>query len=324
MKVFVTRRIPEPGLELLRRECSVVEVYPHDRIPSKEEIIEGLRGKDGLLCLLTDKIDEDVITSNPKLRMISSYAAGYDNIDVETATKLGIPVSNTPDVLTDATAEMAWALLFAVARRIVEGDAFTREGRFKGWSPMLMLGKQVSGKTLGVVGAGRIGTAFALKGRGFNMKTLYFNRSRNRLLEEVLGAEKVSLEELMRESDFVSIHLPLTSETYHFIGYRELSLMKKDAILINTARGAIIDENALVEVLTEKRIFGAGLDVYEHEPMVDERLKKLSNVVLQPHTGSATREARTEMAIIAAENLITGLKGRKPRYCVNPEVFDRS
>ncbi|HEC81538.1 MAG TPA: D-glycerate dehydrogenase [Thermoplasmatales archaeon] len=321
MKVFVTRKIPESGLEILRRECSVVEVYPYDRVPSKGEIIKGLKGKDGLLCLLTDPIDEEVVTSEPRLRVISNYAAGYDNIDVETATKLGILVCNTPDVLTDATAEMAWALLFAVARRVVEGDVFTRKGGFKGWSPMLMLGKQVSNRTLGVVGAGRIGTAFALKGKGLNMRVLYFNRSRNRLLEEELGAEKVTLEELLRESDFVSIHLPLTSETRHLIGYRELGLMKKDAVLVNTARGAIVDEEALIRVLTEKRIFGAGLDVYEHEPWISEKLKALDNVVLQPHSGSATLEARTEMAVIAAENLVMGLRGERPRYCVNPEVF---
>jgi len=321
MKVFVTRRIPEEGIKLLERECDEVEVYSFDRIPSKNEIIEGLKGKDGLLCLLTDRIDRDVISSNPKLRVISNYAAGYDNIDVDEATKRGIVVTNTPDVLTNATAELAWALLFAVARRVVEGDKFTREGKFRGWSPTLLLGKELAGKTLGVIGTGRIGTAFALKAKCFDMKVLYFNRSRNEVLEDRLGARKVDLEELLRESDFVSIHLPLTEETYHLIDYEKICMMKRDAIIVNTARGAIINEKDLVRALSEGRIFGAGLDVYEKEPEITEELKKMDNVVLLPHIGSATLETRREMAILAAENLIKALKGEKPRYCVNPEVL---
>ena len=321
MKVFVTRKLPEKGLEILYNECDEVEVYPHDRIPSKEEIIEGLKGKDGLLCLLTDRIDRDVISSNPKLRAISNYAAGYDNIDVDEATRRGIVVTNTPDVLTNATAELAWALLFAVARRVVEGDKFTREGKFRGWAPMLLLGKELRGKTLGVIGAGRIGTAFALKAKCFDMKVLYYNRSRNEVLEEKLGARKVDLDTLLRESDFVSIHLPLTEETHHLIDYDKICLMKRDGIIVNTARGAVIKEKDLVRALKERKIFGAGLDVYENEPEVSEELKSLDNVVLLPHIGSATLETRTEMAVLAAENLIKALKGERPRYCVNPEVF---
>lgn len=321
MKVFVTRKIPEEGLRILERECEEVQVFPHDRIPKKKEIIESIRGKDGLLCLLTDPIDKEVISSGDKLKAISIYAAGFDNVDVEEATRRGIIVSNTPGVLTDATAELAWALLFAVARRVVEGDRFTRAGRFKGWSPLLMLGKEIAGSTLGIIGAGRIGTAFALKSKGFNMKILYYNRSRNEVLEKELNAKKVSLEELLRSSDFVSIHLPLTRETYHLIGEKELAMMKKDAILINTARGAIIDEKALTKALKERKIFGAGLDVYENEPEVNEELRKLDNVVLLPHIGSATLKTRTKMAVLAAENLVKGLKGEKPKYCVNPEVY---
>lgn len=321
MRVFVTRRIPEEGIRLLERECEEVEVYPHDRVPSKKEIINGLKGKDALLCLLTDRIDREVISSNPNLKVISNYAAGYDNIDVDEATKRGIVVTNTPDVLTNATAELAWALLFAVARRVVEGDKFTREGRFKGWSPTLLLGKELSGKTLGVIGAGRIGTAFALKAKCFNMKVLYFNRSRNEVLEDKLGAKKVDLDTLLRESDFISIHLPLTKETYHLIDYDKICMMKRDAIIVNTARGAIIKEEDLVKALREKRIFGAGLDVYEKEPKITDELKDLENVVLLPHIGSATLETRTKMSILAAENLIKALRGRRPKYCVNPEVF---
>ncbi len=320
MKIFVTRRIPEEGIELLRRHHEV-EVNPEDRILEKHEIIEALKDKEGLLCLLTDPIDAEVIKTAPKLKMISNYAVGYDNIDVKAATERGIPVSNTPGVLTDATAELAWALLLAVARRIVEGDHFCREGRFKGWAPMLMLGRGITGRTLGIVGAGRIGTAFALKSQGFSMKILYTSRHRNRVLEEKLGAKKVSLEELLESSDFVSLHVPLTDDTYHLIGEKELKMMKETAVLINTSRGAVVDEKALIKALREHWIWGAGLDVYEHEPRIPRELIELDNVVLQPHTGSATYETRSRMALMAAENILTGLRGERPPNCVNPEVF---
>ena len=320
MKIFVTRKIPEAGLDLLRKEHEV-EVNPYDRVLTKEEIIQGLKGKDGLLCLLTDTIDEEVINSEPRLKMIANYAVGYNNIDVEAATKKGIPVSNTPGVLTDTTAEMAWALLFSTARRIVEGDRFTRAGRFKGWSPMLMLGQDVTGKTLGVVGAGRIGTAFALKSKGFNMKVLYVNTKKNVTLEQELNAEKVELDRLLKDSDFVSLHVPLVKSTYHLIGEKELRMMKKTAVLINTSRGPVVDEKALIKALKNRWIFAAGLDVYEHEPEIPDELKKLDNVVLQPHSASATFETRTRMAVKAAENMLIGLKGEIPPDCVNPEVF---
>lgn len=322
MKIFVTRKIPEKGLNLLRKEHEV-EVNPYNRVLTKKEIIKGLKGKDGFLCLLTDNIDEEIIRSEPRLKMIANYAAGYDNIDVKTATELGIPVSNTPDVLTDATAEMAWALLFSVARRIVEGDSFTRAGKFKGWDPMLMLGCDISGKTLGIIGAGRIGSAFALKSKGFNMRVLYVSNHRNKLIEKEIDAEKVVLDELLKESDFVSLHVPLLPSTYHLISEEELKLMKKDAILINTSRGPVVDEKALIKALREKWIFGAGLDVYENEPEIPDELKKLDNVVLQPHSASATVTSRTRMAIVAAENMLAGLRGEKPPNCVNPEVFEK-
>ena len=320
MKVFVTREIPEPGLKILN-EKHKIEVNPHDRVLTKKEIIKGLKGKDGLLCLLTDEIDEEVIRSEPGLKMIASYAVGYDNIDVKTATELGIPVSNTPGVLTDTTAEMAWAQLFSVSRRIVEGDKYTRAGKFKGWGPMLMLGQDICYKTLGVIGAGRIGTAFALKSRGFDMNVLYVDDRINKTLESKLKAKKVELVELLKKSDFISIHVPLTEDTFHLISKGELKIMKKNAILINTSRGPVVDEKALVKALKEKWIFGAGLDVYEHEPELSNELKKLDNVVLQPHSASATFETRSKMAIIVADNMITGLKGEIPPNCINPEVF---
>ena len=320
MKIFVTRRIPEPGLELLRKNHEI-EVFPRNRIPTKKEIIDGIKGKDGLLCLLTDPVDKEVINSEPNLKMIASYAVGYDNIDVKVATERGIPVSNTPGVLTDTTAEMAWALLFSVARRIVEADSFTKAGKFEGWGPMLMLGQDVTNKTLGIVGAGRIGTAFALKSKGFSMKVLYVDGKTNSTLEKELGAKKVEFNELLKQSDYISLHVPLLPSTNHLIGEKELQMMKKTAVLINTSRGPVVDEKALVKALKEKWIFGAGLDVYEHEPEVTEGLKKLNNVVLQPHSASATFETRSKMAVMAAENMIAGLKGEIPPNCVNKEVF---
>jgi glyoxylate reductase len=322
MKIFITRKIPQPGLDALKKEFTI-DLNPYDRVLTKEEIINGIKGKDGLLCLLTDPIDKDVINAEPSLKMIASYAVGYDNIDVAAATKRGVPVSNTPGVLTETTAELAWALLFSVTRRIVEGDTFTRNGNFKGWSPMLMLGQDVSHKTLGVIGTGRIGTAFALKSKGFHMNVLYIDEQRNDQLEQQLGAKKVPLTTLLKESDFISIHVPLTKETYHLINEKELRLMKRTAVLINTARGPIINEKTLVKALSEHWIFGAGLDVYENEPEMSEELKKLDNVVLQPHTGSGTIETRTKMALIAAENMIIGLNGGIPPNCVNKEVFQK-
>lgn len=320
MKVFITRKIPQPGIEVLK-EHFTVEINPYDRVLSKDEIIKAIKGKDGLVCLLTDPIDRDVIAAEPKLKMIASYAVGYDNIDVAAATKRGIPVSNTPDVLTHTTAELAWALLFSVCRRIVEGDTLTRTGLFKGWAPMLLLGQDISKKTLGVVGTGRIGTAFALKSKGFDMKVLYTDEQKNQQLEQELGAQQVPLSTLLQKSDFVSLHVPMTKETYHLIDEKELKTMKKTAILINTSRGPIIRETALIKALKEHWIFGAGLDVYENEPKISKELRNLTNVVLQPHTGSATLETRTKMALMAAENLRIGLQGGVPPNCVNKEVF---
>jgi len=321
MKIFVTRKIPRQGLELLKKHHEL-EINPENRVLTKEEIIKGVKGKEGLLCLLTDEIDKDVITAEPKLKMIASYAVGFDNIDVKAATERKIPVSNTPGVLTDATSEMAWALLFSVARRIVEGDKFTRSGNFHGWDPMLLHGTGVANATLGVVGAGRIGTAFALKSKGFNMEVLYFSKRRNDILEKELNAKKVTLEELLKKADFVSLHVPLIDSTHHLIGEKELKMMKETAVLINTSRGPVVDEKALAKALKEKWIFGAGLDVYENEPKINDALKKLDNVVLQPHSASATTESRTKMAVMAAENMMTGLEGKKPPNCVNPEVFE--
>ena len=321
MKIFITRKIPKKGIELLLSKGYEVDINQYDKSLSTKEIIKELKNKDGLISLLTDNIDEEIINSEPKLKMIANYAVGFNNIDIETATKKRIPVSNTPDVLTDTTAEMAWALLFSVSRRIVEGDKFTREGKFRGWDPMLMLGQDISNKTLGIIGTGRIGTSFGLKSKGFKMNILYFDEKRNEILEKALNAKKVGKSELIKKSDFISIHLPLNKSTFHFIGPKELKNMKNNAILINTSRGAIIDEEALAKALKENWIFGAGLDVYENEPVLNSKLLVLNNIIIQPHSASATFKTRSNMAIIAAKNMIEGLNGKIPTNCVNKQIF---
>ena len=318
-KVFVTRRIPQPGLDMLQERYEVV-INPHNRVLNKDELIDGVRAADGLLCLLTDEITAEIMDVNPNLKVISNYAVGYNNIDVAAATQRGIMVTNTPGVLTDATADLTWALLMAVSRRVVEGDALTRAGRFMGWDPMLLLGSDISGKTLGIIGMGRIGQAVARRAMGFDMRILYYDQAPVPEAEEY-KAEFVALDELLRESDFVTLHAPLTDETRHMIGSQELRLMKKTAYLINTARGPLVDEEALVEALKEGIIAGAGLDVYEDEPKLASGLAELPNTVLLPHLGSATLGTRTKMATMAAANLIAALEGKRPANLVNPEVL---
>ena len=330
-KVYVTRQIPEEGINLLKKFCRMVEVNPHDSPLTYDELLRQVKGRDAILTMLSDRIDERVMSeatdpclkhTGTSLKIIANYAVGYDNIDIKTATKKGIIVTNTPGVLTDSTADMAWALLFSIVRRIVEGDRLTRVGKFTGWAPMMLLGGDFIGKTLGIIGAGRIGTAMAMRSRGWCMKVLYTTQSnKNAVLEEMLGAKRVDLETLLKESDFISIHTPLSEKTRHLIGAKEISLMKKTAYLINTARGSVIDEAALVNALKNKQIAGAGLDVYEEEPKLKPGLAELDNVVLAPHLGSATVDTRTKMAVMAAENIIAVLNGQKPKNCVNPEVF---
>jgi glyoxylate reductase len=311
--VFVTRLIPRPGIEVLERDCEVVEINPHDRVLTKAELIAGVRGRDGVLCLLTDTIDDEVLAAaGPRCKVFANYAVGYNNIDIEAARRRGIRVTNTPGVLTDATADMAWALLFAAARRITESHNFMRTGKWQGWGPMQFLGQDITGQTLGVVGTGRIGTNFALKSVGFRMRVLYSDVNPNPELENRIGARKVPLDQLLAESDFVSIHVPLMKETVHLIGERELRLMKPTAVLINTSRGPIIDEKALVRALREKWIAAAGLDVYEEEPHAAPGLLELDNAVTCPHIASATTSTRTKMAVMAAENLLAVLRGEEP------------
>jgi glyoxylate reductase len=319
--VFVTRKIPREGTDKLAQNGCLVHINPHDRGLTKGELISQIGKYDGVLSQLTDTVDNDILEAAIQTRVISNVAVGYNNIDVKNATRLGILITNTPGVLTSATADLAWALLFAAARRVVEGDAYTREGRFKSWDINLFLGAEITGKTLGVIGAGRIGTAVAMRSVGFGMRVLYYSNHRNEILEKILHARRKNLDVLLKESDFVSLHVPLLPETEHLIGSRELGMMKKTAFLINTSRGPVVDENALVQALRDKTIAGAGLDVYEREPMLEPGLTELDNVVLLPHLGSATLETRARMAVLAAENLIAGLKGKRPPNIVNAEAW---
>lgn len=319
-KVYVTRMIPEKGLALLRQRCQV-EVNPEDRALPREELLARVGEAHGVLGLMADRVDAGFFDAAPRLRGYANYAVGYDNIDVPEATRRGIPVSNTPGVLTRATAELAWALLFAVARRVVETDRIMRSGTWPGWGPMQFWGADVTGRTLGIAGAGRIGRAMARMSRGFDMSVVYWGRRDCPELEQELGARRVDFDGLLREADFISIHTPLTPETRHLFDAAALARMKPTAILVNTARGPVIDEAALAQALRDRVIAGAGLDVYEFEPRMAEGLAALDNTVLLPHVGSATVAAREGMAELAARNLLAMLFGEQPPTCLNPEVL---
>jgi glyoxylate reductase len=323
--VFVTRRIPKAGIDMLRRECSEVVFRQSEATPTREELASAVEDREALLCLLTDPVDSLVINRARRLKIIANYAVGHDNIDVKAATARGIMVTNTPGVLTQSTADLTWSLLMAIARRIVEADSYVRAGEFKGWAPTLLLGSDVHGKTLGILGLGRIGQAVAARGKGFGMEILYHSRSRvDEGVEKSLGARYVDLPTLLAESDFLSLHTPLTPETRHLIGAEELARMKPSSYLINTSRGPVIDENALAEALENGTIAGAGLDVYENEPEINPRLMKAKNVVLAPHIGSGSIETRDKMAAMAAENIISAMRGRKPPNIVNPASLRRA
>lgn len=321
VKIFITRNIPAIGIDLLKEQFDL-EIYPGRQPISREELKATISHVSGILCLVTDRIDAEIMDAAPRLKIISNHAVGYDNVDVAEATRRGIAVTNTPGVLTEATADLAWALLLAAARKIVPGDRLMRSGTFTGWDPLLLRGAELYGKTLGIIGAGRIGSAVARRSAGWRMKILYFNRSRRKKLESELGAVKVSLPELLGRADFISVHLPLSGETRHFLGEAEFRLMKPTAILINTARGPIVDEKALTKALQEKEIAAAGLDVFENEPQMAAGLDKLDNVVLLPHLGSATVETRNKMAEMAAQNLIRFFAGKENIYLVNPEIHN--
>jgi glyoxylate reductase len=320
-RVFVSRRLPGNAIEQLRAVADV-DLWPGNMPPAYDELTRRLAGANGVICLLTDRVDRALIGQAPGLRVISNVAVGYDNIDVSAASERGIPIGNTPGVLTETTADLAFALMLACARRIVEAERVVRDGRWRTWDPSLLLGHDVHGATLGIVGFGKIGQAVARRAAGFDMRVLYASRSP--VAAPHPPAERVALDELLRTADFVSLHVPLTPETRHIIGADQLRSMKKAAILINTARGGVIDQEALVRALEEGWIAGAGLDVIEAEPPpAGDALLRAPNVVLLPHIGSASHATRERMAAMAVQNCLAGLRGERLPHCVNPEIYDQ-
>jgi glyoxylate reductase len=319
-KVHVTRPIPQAAIEFLRAQGLEVTCPESDALPSRAELLQNVEDVDAILSILTEKIDLEVFQRASRLKVVSNMAVGFDNIDVQEATKREVAVCNTPGVLTDTTADFAWALLMAVARRVVECHQFVENDQWEWWGPKLMMGTDVHQKTLGVVGFGKIGQAMARRARGFDMRVLYSGETAPEQSE--LG-EKVGFEELLRESDFVSLHVPYRPSTHHLLGQEQFALMKPSSFLINTARGAVVNEQHLVEALAEGQIAGAALDVFEKEPEVHSGLRGLPNVVMAPHAASASLETRGRMAMMAAQNLAAVLRGERPQAIVNPEVLEK-
>jgi glyoxylate reductase len=313
MRVFITKKLPGNVEALLKKNGFDVSVHKNEKPVSRKELLKKSANTDALICLLTDKIDKEVIDNFKKCRIIANVAVGYNNIDVDYAAGKKIVVTNTPDILTDATADLAMTLLLTAARRIVEGEEMMRSGSFKGWDPNMLLGIELKNKILGIIGAGRIGKALSYRAKAFGMKIIYSDKVKNPIFEKELGARKASLNVLLKKSDFVSVHAPLNKETFHLLNKQNLKLLKRSAVLINSARGEIIDELELVKIIKAKKIFAAGLDVYENEPNINSELLKLKNVVLLPHIGSATQETRANMALLAAENVIRVLNGKKAK-----------
>ena len=311
-KIFITGQIPEIAINLLKKKNYNVQVYKENITISKEELVKYIKDADAVISLLSDNFNPDVIDEMTKCKIIANYAVGYNNIDVKYAKSKNIIVTNTPDVLTDSTADLAITLALTCARRVLEGDRLVRSGKFSGWEPKLLLGIELKKKKFGILGAGRIGSAVALRAKAFGADILYFSSSGKEELEMKTGAKKISLKKLLKESDFISVHLPLTRETYHLINKENLKFLKKNCILINTARGEIVDEKELIKILKKKEIFAAGFDVYENEPNINMKLLRLDNVVLLPHIGSATKDTRDAMAELAVKNVINVLEGRQP------------
>jgi glyoxylate reductase len=322
-RVFITRAIPDKGLDIIKDFCDV-GLWLDELPPGREDLLQRVRGIDGLLCLLTEKIDAEVMdVAGPQLKVISNFAVGFDNIDVHAATVRKIPVGNTPDVLTDATADLAFALMMAMARRIPEAERYVHEGKWKTWSPMALLGVDLKGGTLGLIGFGRIGKAMARRASGFDMRVIYSSRGEKKA-DPDSQATRVDFETLLKESDFISLHTPLTPDTRHLIDSEALSKMKPTAVLVNTSRGPVVDSKALYEALKSNRIFGAALDVTDPEPLpLDSPLLTLDNAIIVPHIGSASKTARDNMSWMAARNLIAGLKGERLPNCVNSQVYSR-
>ncbi|MCH6554345.1 MAG: D-glycerate dehydrogenase [Acidobacteria bacterium] len=321
-RVLLTRALPEEATVVLRKHAEL-DVHEGNSPLSKAELMERVRGKQALVCQLTQRVDAEVLGAASELRVVANVAVGFDNIDVKAATARGIAVANTPGVLDETTADFTWALLLGVARRVVEGDQLARSGQWKGWDLMQLLGTDVHGKTLGIVGLGRIGQRVARRARGFGMRVLYCDAARAAVeVERELGVEWAEKERLLRESDFVSLHVPLLPETRHWMGLAEFELMKPTAYLVNASRGPVVDEAALAEALEQKKFAGAALDVFEQEPKIHPKLLALPNVLLAPHIASASVETRTRMAMVAAENVVAVLRGQRPPNLVNPEVYE--
>ena len=322
-RVYVTRPIFDQGVERLKREVHV-EVNSDERVLSKSELISHLREADGALTLLTDIINREVLDACPRLKVVANFAVGFNNVDIEAATERGVIVTNTPGVLTETTADFAWTLLMAAARRVVEADRFARAGKFKMWGPKMFLGHDVYGKTLGLIGLGRIGQAVARRASGFNMKVIFHDAEP--IPEQVLQDLRVTpapLEELLRISDFISVHVPLLAETKHLLSDRTFAMMKPTCVVVNTSRGPVVDEKALVRALKNGKIAAAALDVFEREPEIEPELFDIDNVVIAPHIASASHETRLKMCMMAAENLLASLKGNRPPNLVNPEVWGK-
>jgi glyoxylate reductase len=318
-RVFLTRQLPPAVMERLERETDLAW-HREDRVATNAEVIAGMKGREALLCTILDRVDAELLDACPGVKVVANFGVGFNNIDVPAATARKIPVTNTPGVLTDATADMTFALLLAVARRLGEGERIVRANKWEGWQPLQLLGADVSGATLGIIGFGRIGQAVARRARAFGMRVLYWNRSALTESPE-FDATRVSFEEALRQSDFVSLHVAYNSETHHLLDEPQFALMKPTAFVINTSRGAVINETALVRALQTKQIAGAGLDVFEREPQLAPGLVELENVVLAPHLGSATIGTRTKMGMIAVDNLLAVCEDRRPPNCVNPEVL---
>jgi len=322
LKIYVTRQLPERGLRIIRKHFDT-EVWPEYAPPPKKVIMAKAKNVDALVTLLSDKIDAEVFEAASKLKIVSQLAVGFDNIALQEATKRGIYVTNTPEVLTDTTADFAWTLLMAVARRVVEADKYVRTGRWKvAWHPDMMTGRDIHAATIGIVGAGRIGYAMAKRAKGFDMKILFYDVIPRPEMEKDFAAKRTDLDALLKEADFVSVHVPLMKETHHLMNEQRLKLMKKTAYLINNSRGPVVDEKALYKALKEGWIAGAGLDVFEQEPTpIDNPLLKLDNVVVAPHISSASLETRSKMAEMVADNLVSFFEGRKPPNLVNQDVL---
>ena len=321
-RVYVTRRLPQPALDIIRPIADFTLWDREDIPPSRQVLLREVTQVDGLLSLLTDRIDGEVMDAAPRLRVVSNFAVGFDNIDIPAATKRRIVVTNTPEVLTETVADFAFCLMLGAARRLVEGDRYARDGKWKTWEPLLLAGQDMYRATLGLIGLGRIGSAVARRAKGFEMRVMYYDPFRREDLEQSLQIEYRPFTDVLRQADFISVHVPLSEQTRHLIGRDQFSMMKPTAVFVNTSRGPVVDQQALAEALAARRIFAAGIDVFEREPVpTDDPLLAQGNAIVAPHIASASIPTRIRMATLAAENLVAVLQGKRPPNPVNPEVL---